>query len=223
MVIKLSLVAPEVFYCAMMLKMQIRLGVAFALKMGKAQMKRTITCVAGSAAGMLEMQEQGSEVKPYNLGRAAMDGVTAAYMGLTDFEVPDDMLGGERGFFRIFSDAFDKEKLMEQTDYFEIERIYVKPYVSCRHSHSAVEAAIKLHKGLDIDKIDAIEVRTYKFGVKGHDHKIVQGVASAKLSTPYHCVKMCQNMLTCLSIRKSHLARMHKLVVVCNREREQEL
>lgn len=160
-------------------------GVAFAMGMDKTQMKRVLTCATGSSAGMLEIQEQKSELKPYNVGRAALDGLTAAYMGLTDYETPDDMLGGERGFFKIFTDKWDKEKLISAEDYFEIERIYVKPYASCRHSHSAVEAAIKLHGTVDIDKIANVKVQTYKLGVKGHDHTDIQGVASAKLSTPY--------------------------------------
>ena len=160
-------------------------GAAFAMGMDKQQMKRVLTIAAGSSAGMLEIQEQGSEVKPYNVGRAAMDGLTAAYMGITDFALPDDMLGGERGFFRTFSDNHDVSKLIENTDYFEIERIYVKPYASCRHSHSAVEAAIKIHDQIDAEAIESVLVETYKLGVKGHDHTDIQGVASAKLSTPY--------------------------------------
>ena len=160
-------------------------GVAFALGMDRTRMKRVLTCAAGSAAGMLEIQEQGSELKPYNVGRAAADGLTAAYMGLTDYAAPDDMFGGERGFFELFSDKYDADKLTGDTDYFEIERIYVKPYASCRHSHSAVEAAIRLHEVTDINNIESVEVKTYKLAVKGHDHTDVLGVASAKLSIPY--------------------------------------
>ena len=160
-------------------------GAAFALGLDRRQMKRVLSCAAGSAAGMLEIQEQESELKPYNVGRAAMDGLAAAEMGLVDFETPGDMLGGERGFFRSFADAYAPEKLIEKTAYFEIERLYVKPYASCRHSHSAVEAAIRLHLELDPEKIAAVEVRSYKLGVKGHDHRVIGSVASAKLSTPY--------------------------------------
>ena len=160
-------------------------GVAFALEMDKGQLNRVLTCAAGSAAGMLEIQEQGSEIKPYNVGRAAMDGLAAAYMGLTDYATPDDMFGGERGFFKTFADRFDLEKLIGTQDYFEIERIYVKPYASCRHSHSAVEAAIKLHQELDTEEIKTVTIQTYKLGVKGHDHTAIHGIASAKLSTPY--------------------------------------
>lgn len=160
-------------------------GTAFALGMDQKEMKRAVTAAAGSAAGLLEIQEQGSEMKPYNLGRAAMDGLSSAYMGLARFEPPEDMLGGERGFFCSFTDQIDEEKLLSQEDYFEIERIYVKPYASCRHSHSAVEAAIRLHAEVDCDQIKQIVVETYRLGVKGHDHTKIQGTASAKLSTPY--------------------------------------
>lgn len=160
-------------------------GVAFAEKMDREQMKRVITAAAGSAAGMLEIQEQSSELKPYNLGRAAMDGLIAACVGLTDFDSPDDMLGGERGLFQMFSDCDDCNKLTEAQPYFEIERIYLKPYASCRHSHSAVEAAIRLHSEITVESIAYVTVRTYELGVKGHDHSEIQGNASAKLSTPY--------------------------------------
>ena len=158
---------------------------AAALGMDRRQLKRVISAAAGSAAGMLELQEQRSELKPYNLGRAAMDGLAAACMGLADFDVPDDMLGGERGFLRTFADSYDAEKLIEETDYYEIERIYVKPYASCRHSHSAVEAALRLHDRVRPEHIASVLVETYRLGVKGHDHRSVAGIASAKLSTPY--------------------------------------
>ena len=160
-------------------------GIAFALGMDGVQLKRVLTAACASAAGMLEIQEQASEMKPYNLGRAAMDGLSAAYMGYTGFLTPEDIIGGERGFFSLFSEVWEAEKLIERQDYFEIDRIYVKPYASCRHSHSAVEAAIRLHDNLDTDLIESVEVRTYFLGVKGHDHSTIQGTSSAKLSTPY--------------------------------------
>ncbi len=160
-------------------------GTAFAMGMDNQQLKRVITIAAGSSAGMLEIQAQGSEVKPFNVGRAAMDGLTAAYMGLTDFKLPDDMIGGERGFFKTFAESYDDSKLTKDTDYYEIERIYVKPYASCRHSHSAVEAAIRIHNDIDAKKIKSVIVETYNLGVKGHNHTDIQGIASAKISTPY--------------------------------------
>lgn len=160
-------------------------GTGFALGMGRKAMKRIISLASGSAAGMLEMQEQASEVKPYNIGRAAMDGLMAAYMGKTPFLVPNDMLGGERGFFNVFSDTWQADKLVADQSYFEIQRIYMKPYASCRHSHSAVEAALRVRKRIEVKKITGIVIETYRLGLKGHDHTDIQSISSAKLSTPY--------------------------------------
>ena len=160
-------------------------GAAFATGCRPEQMKTVLSCAVGSAAGMLELQEQSSELKPYNLGRAAMDGYTAAEMGTTGFACPDDMLGGERGFFKLFAGEFDERELTGDKPYFEIERIYVKPYASCRHSHSAIEAALKIGKSVDRSAIGSVSVRSYDLAVRGHDHQTVCGSASAKLSTPY--------------------------------------
>ena len=160
-------------------------AVAFALKMTAPQLKTVLSAAVASAAGMLEIQEQGSQLKPYNLGRAAMDGLSAATMGFTSMCGPDDMLGGERGFFTLFTDEYDIKKLFTPADYFEIERIYVKPYAACRHCHSAIEAALALRDKIPSTDIDHILVKTYKLAIKGHDHTVITGPASAKLSIPY--------------------------------------
>ena len=86
----------------------------------------------------------------------------------------------------MFSDQWEFKKLVEDREYFEIERIYVKPYASCRHSHSAVEAAIKLHENIDVHGIDSVEVNTYKLGVKGHDH-IYQRSGIGKIKYSIRC------------------------------------
>lgn len=161
------------------------IGVAFALDMNLEQMKTVLATAVASAAGMLEIQEQSSELKAYNLGRSAMDGLAAAYMGYTTFIGPNDILGGERGFFNLFSDECDEEKLLKIQDYFEIERIYVKPYAACRHCHSAIEAALHLREHIHVEEIEKIEVETYRLAMKGHDHTKITGVTSAKLSMPY--------------------------------------
>ena len=160
-------------------------AVAFALKMNAAQLKTVLSAAVASAAGMLEIQEQGSLLKPYNLGRAAMDGLSAATMGFTSMHGPNDMLGGERGFFKLFTDEYDIGKLVAPEDYFEIERIYVKPYAACRHCHAAIEAALVLRDKMPSTDIDRIHVKTYKLAIKGHDHTAIASSPSAKLSIPY--------------------------------------
>lgn len=169
------------------------LGIAAALHQNFEQMKTTLSAAATSAAGLLEMQEDDSDLKPYNVGRAAMDAVVAAYMGMAGFKAPDDALGGKRGFLRVMT---DNPKMEYITDFsaetpLAITQVYRKAYASCRHTHSAIEAAIVLKQqyGIAVENICKVNVETYKLAVAGHDHTNIKGVSSAKMSMPF-CVAL---------------------------------
>lgn len=163
---------------------------AVALKMNDDQIKRVLSCSCSSASGLLEIQEQSSMLKPFNLAQAAVNGLRCALFGLSKFEYPDDMLCGERGFLRVFSnDNVDFKKLINRTSSFEIERIYVKPYAACRHCHSPIEAALRLSNMVKVEDVKQINVFVYKDAIKGHDHIDISSISSAKLSIPY-CVSI---------------------------------
>lgn len=162
-------------------------GIGIMLRFGRERMKSTISGAATSAAGFLEIQENASEMKPYNIGHAAMSGVMAATIGEAGVCSPNDILGGPRGVLRVMTDTFREVDLYAEAEGFEIERIYFKPYAACRHCHAAMEAAIKLRNtcGLEPEDIRKISVYTYEQAVRGHDHIEIEGVPSAKLSIPY--------------------------------------
>lgn len=136
----------------------------------------------------MEIQEQSSELKPYNLGRAAMDGLFAAQIGKLTIPGPDDILGGERGFLAALTDTPHHEFLIDFTsnDY-AIEGIYQKVHAACRHCHPAIDAIldIRTNYNLQPEHIERIEVYTYKLAVGSHDHTQIRGISSAKLSTPF--------------------------------------
>lgn len=163
------------------------IGTAFALQLSPKQMGTVLAAAVTAASGMLEIQEQGSELKPYNIGNAAMNGLTAAYFGGCGLEPPMDILNGERGFFRIFAQNFSQDRLCEAAEYFEIERIYVKIHSSCRHCHAPVDAALKIRNAYAIvdEDIFRVTVYTYLLAVKGHDHTKIYNSSSAKLSIPF--------------------------------------
>lgn len=164
------------------------MAIAAAMHFDQEQMKSAFSAAITSASGVLEMIEGDTEMKPFNAGRAAMDGVTAAYIGKARFKAPEDALGGKRGFLKVMTDEpkmeyltdFSNEKMM-------IETIYMKPYAACRHCHPSIEAALNIRdrQGFKIDEIEAIHVNTYKLAVAGHDHTEIKGVNSAKMSIPY--------------------------------------
>lgn len=164
------------------------MAIATAMHFSRVEMKSALSAAAASAAGLLEMQEDDSELKPYNLAHAAVAGVMAAYTAKAGFVGPSDPMGGRRGMLAVMSEKTNAEFLTDFTsDCFEIERIYRKPYAACRHCHPAIEAALRIKNEhhLHPDDITSVFVETYKLAVGGHDHKTVQGVASAKLSIPF--------------------------------------
>lgn len=164
------------------------MGIATMLKFDFEQTKSAFSAATTSAAGILEMIDGDTQMKPYNAGRAAMDGVTSAFIGKARFKSPDDALGGKRGFLKVMT---EEPKLQYVTDFsigkYMIETIYQKSYAACRHCHPGIEAALRIRekRGFNINKIENIQVDTYKLAVEGHDHTRINSVSAAKMSIPY--------------------------------------
>ena len=166
----------------------VAVAIAAALKFTLEQMKVAVSAATASASGLLEMQEDESELKPYNLANAAVGGITAAYCALAGFKGPDDAIGGKRGFLSVLTENPKVQYLSEfDEQYLQIEKIYRKLYAACRHAHPAIEAAITLKNQYHIDPstITSILIETYGMAIKGHDHKKIKGIQSAKMSIPF--------------------------------------
>ena len=166
----------------------VAVAIAAAIKFTREQMKVAVSAATATASGLLEMQEDESELKPYNLANAAVGGITAAYCALAGFKGPDDAIGGKRGFLTVLTENPRIQYLTEfKENYLQVETVYRKLYAACRHAHSAIEAAIILRKKNSIDSasISDILIETYGMAIKGHDHKEIKGIQSAKMSIPF--------------------------------------
>jgi len=164
------------------------IGVSAMLNYSETQTKAALSMAITSSAGVLEIQEDGSQLKPYNAGQAALNGLTAAMMGQLNLLSPNDILGGNRGFLMLYGENANEEILIaDYKDGYEIKRIYMKPYAACRHSHPSIEAVVDTLKENKINygEVKTIQIRTYKAAIEGHDHKDIQGSNSAKMSIPY--------------------------------------
>lgn len=166
----------------------VALGIAAMLQFSKSQMKDAFSAAAVSASGTLKVLEDDSELKPYNVGRAANNGILSAFMALSGFHGPLDVLSGQAGFLSAFTDQYDLSGLSNFLDKRRsINEIYIKPYAACRYCHPAIEAAISLNgriKG-DVSSIAHVQVQTYELAVNKHDHTSIEGISSAKMSIPY--------------------------------------
>jgi len=164
----------------------IAMAVSYMLDLTFAERRNAFATAAVSATGMLKVLDAGSELKPYNVAKSALLGLIATQMAKAGFIGHHDVLGGDRGFLKMMTGSENIElckPLLDGT--YAIEKSYTKPYAACRYCHPAIEAAILLGKSADVDKIQAIVVRTYDLAVGGHDHTDIQGINSAKMSIPY--------------------------------------
>lgn len=163
------------------------MAIGFAAGYSQKELKNTLSAAVASAAGLLEMIDSPSQLKPYTVGNAAQSGYVAALIGKAGFVGPNDPLCGKRGFYNAFSDEIDIEQLFVVESNYKIEQRYTKPYASCRHCHPPIEAALKIKNkyDLDFDSIEKIDVETYSLAIFGHDNTEVGSVSAAKMSTPF--------------------------------------
>ena len=189
----------------------VAMAAAMALNYDFYQTKATLSAAASSAAGLLEMLADDSELKPYNVGRAVMDGLTAAYIGKTGYIPPTDIIGGVRGFLNVMSDTQNKEYLInfDENEKPCILGNFFKPYPACRHCHSTIDAALQIAKenNINTDEIQKIKIGVYKLALTGHDHKDVKTSKSAMMSIPYGAV-------VALSEKDASMAQFNEKIVL---------
>lgn len=167
------------------------LGVAMALatlsRFGKSQMKEALTIALASSHGTLKVLEDKSELKPYNIASAVINGFVAFQMAKAGFKGADNPFDGEAGFFAQMAKDVDYDKLIGNTQELCIYRSYFKPYASCRYTHPTLEAAIKIRDlyKLQADQIENIQISTYSIAIRHHDHTEVPNVSSAKMCIPF--------------------------------------
>lgn len=165
------------------------LALSYMLELDEEKTREAFTIAAVSATGTLKVLEDGSELKPYNVAKASMLAVIAVQMAMAGFKGPDDALGGNAGFLKQISgeDEISLAPVIMNGTY-AIQKAYIKPYAACRYCHPPIDIALLMRDDPEINKndIDHILIRTYELAVKKHDHTLIRGAGSAKMSIPYN-------------------------------------
>ncbi len=168
------------------------LGIAMAvskvLGFNEEETKRAVSTAALSATGSLKVLEDSSQLKPYNVAKAALLGLIATQMAKAGFLVADDCFSGFTGFLSQMYGSEDVELVSSKLNgTLAIEKAYIKPYAACRYTHPSIDIAKDLRgEGINPDDIEKRKRKTYSLAVKKHDHTEILGSASAKMSIPYN-------------------------------------
>ncbi len=144
-------------------------------------------------AGLWEFLTDGAMSKQLHPAKAAHDGVLATLLAARGFTGATRILEGPKGLFAAMAPGGDPESIVAELDPYmtawRIGGVSFKVHASCRHTHSAVDAALALRKNhrLRPDEVEQIEVLIY-----GQALGLLEGMEpttpyAAKFSLPY-CV-----------------------------------
>lgn len=165
----------------------VAVGIAVMLGWDSQTVKDAFSAACLSACGSLKVLEDVSQLKPYNCAKAALNGYMSAIMAKSGFAGPSEPLDGDTGFLNMMASSYNDEILTGERNFLYLEKIYQKPYASCRHTHPEIEACFKIRtkEGFAFDQIEEVNVTTYKGVIGKHDFKEIHGEASARMSIPY--------------------------------------
>jgi 2-methylcitrate dehydratase PrpD len=111
---------------------------------------------SGNAQGLLE----GRLAKRLQPGFAASAGVLAAYLARQGITGSHKFLTGKYGFYSLYEHgSYHPERILDRIeDHCTINDLSIKPYPSCRMTHSSIDAGIALRKYInaweDIEKVE---------------------------------------------------------------------
>ncbi len=165
---------------------------------------RALGSAGTMSAGLWEFLADGAMSKQLHPAKAAHDGVLAALLAAQGFTAATRILEGPKGLLAAMSRDPHVERLTEglgagpgetgetageTMDAWRIEGVSMKVHASCRHTHSAVDAALELRErhALRPDAITSVEVRTYAQGLELLDGMEPVTPYAAKFSLPF-CV-----------------------------------
>lgn len=128
-------------------------------------------------------------IKRFNLGRGTYNGMVAAELAQGGYVGVADALENEiGGFAGAYSDEAAEWQVDDLGSAFQTMLVELKPYVSSRPNHTAIDCILALkaeNPSLDTDSVDQIEIRissaNYKFGAGF----AVDSVPAALMSVAY--------------------------------------
>ena len=108
-----------------------------------------ISIAAVQSSGLFIITESGQECKPLNPANAARVGIISAKLAQRGIKGPNHVLHHPKGWFHAVTDQVNEDMMTEGLgEYFTIHDSYLKPYPSCRHTHSVIECAVNIRKQL---------------------------------------------------------------------------
>ena len=159
------------------------------LKLDEKQIANALGVAATTAGGLVG--SFGTYGKPFHSGKAAMDGILAAQLAQEGFVAATHLYELEKGLLDVliqnrevqpptFDDFGQKWELMENQ---------IKPFASCRATHSAIQAARTLADRIRGRKIAKVHAKVHPNAVVVAGKTAPRNALEGKFSVPY-CIAL---------------------------------
>jgi 2-methylcitrate dehydratase PrpD len=130
------------------------------------------------SAGTLQFLENGAWTKRFQVGWAAMAGLSAAVLARSGFKGAEQAVEGRYGFLQTYAPAPNAERATEHLGgRFELMATAVKPYPSCRYGHAGIDAALALRRE---HEIDPAQIETVIYGLSRAGLRLIGEPAEQK-------------------------------------------
>ena len=123
-----------------------------------------------NSSGIWQCRKGEGEAKQYALANASRSGLTSALLAQKNAKTPVDMIEGELGFLKAFTNKTNFKALIKKENTHLINEVSNKPWPACRHSHPVIGVALELKKiikkeKINIEDIKFIEIETYQTAI----------------------------------------------------------
>lgn len=142
---------------------------------------------ATEAAGLRGMF--GSMCKSFHSGRAAENGLLAAFLAREGFTSVEDGIGGPRCFAHVLGESPDLDRVSRDLgESYEITRNTYKAFPCGVVIHPVIDACLRLRQapGFSVSAIDAVKIRANPLVIELTGRKAPMTTLEGKLSV-YHC------------------------------------
>jgi 2-methylcitrate dehydratase PrpD len=154
-------------------------------RLGGSQIASALGSALSQSAGSLQFLVNGAWTKPYQVGSAAMAGLTAAALARQGFRGAAEAIEGRHGFLQGYAPAPRPERVVADLGrVYELMATGVKPYPSCRYGHAGIDAVLALRRehGLVAETVDSIGYGLSRAGL------LLVGAPLAKKQNPQNIV-----------------------------------
>lgn len=135
------------------------------MRLTPAQMLDAIGSAGTQAAGLWEFLRDAADSKQLHTAKAAANGLTAAWLASEGFTGAKQILEGPQGMAAGMSTDADPSRLTDGLgERWTVLETSFKYHASCRHTHPAADALLKLvqDEGLEIDDIEAVNAQVHQ-------------------------------------------------------------